>query len=141
MTHRVTMPTNPRRWLLAALFLAASVPAAAATPLALDTYAVSTITPGGGGYVPSQVVVDVAGSLTLLNADIRAHDLVAVADGPADNAWCDRYPGRDCPLFASPLAGLGEQAVVEGTEQLAPGDSYEFYCTIHPWMRGTLTAL
>lgn len=127
----------PRRWLVPALLVALLAPASLATPLALETHAVTS----ANSYVTREVVVDVAGTLTLLNVDLPAHDIVAVASGPADNPWCGRFAGRACPLFASPLVGLGEQAVVEGTDQLAPLASYDFYCSVHPWMTGTLTAL
>lgn len=117
------------------------VPAAFASPAGLDTHAVTADKPGGFDYLVEAVVVDVAGTLTLVNADLRAHDIVAVDDGPADNPWCGRYAYRECPLFASRLLGLGQQGPVEGTEQLTPLESYEFYCSVHPWMTGTLTAI
>ena len=41
-------------------------------------------------------------------------------------------------LFGTPLIGLGESATVAGVEALAPGE-YEFYCSLHANMRGTIT--
>lgn len=120
--------------------LALLVPTVLASPAALDSYIVSAPGAGGGAYHGETFVTDVAGTLTLVNADLRAHDVVSVAYGPDDNAWCPRYPAGQCPLFASPLLGLAEQGAVEGTEQLTPLTTYSFYCSIHPWMTGTLTA-
>jgi len=130
-----------RRTLLAGLILAFLAPAAFASPLGLDTHAAAAPTADGYDYVLDQVVADVAGTLTFTNLDLRAHDVVSDADGPPDNPWCGRFLNRACPLFASPLVGLGGQATVEGTDQLAPLESYAFYCSIHPWMTGTLTAV
>lgn len=126
-------------------------PLALASPAALDAHVV-TVTPTvdpttgtvgtRGGYASVVVVADVAGTLTLTNADLTAHDVVSKALGPDDNPWCGRYVGHHvCPLFASPLVGVGEQAQVEGIDQLKPGTTYEFFCSIHHWMRGTLVAI
>ena len=95
-----------------------------------------------GGYASAVIVADVAGTLTLVNADITAHDLISDELGPADNPWCSRYVGHHfCPLFASPIVGLGGQAVVQGTDQLESGKTYSFFCSIHHWMTGTLVAV
>lgn len=135
------MRLSHRRLLALPLFLALCVPAAFATPLAAPTFVTTTQGGGSGDYTGDTFVVDVAGTLTLVNADLRAHDVVSVANGPDSNPWCGRYATGDCPLFASRLAPLGGQAVVEGTEQLTPLESYEFYCSLHPWMTGTLIAI
>lgn len=123
--------------LVLACFSVLVMPAVTATPLGLETYAVSV----NNGYVTKDVVVDVAGTLTLVNLDLPTHDIVAKAHGPDDNPWCQRFFAGACPLFASALIGLGQEGVVEGTDQLTPLESYEFYCSAHPWMTGTLTAL
>ena len=46
-----------------------------------------------------------------------------------------------CPAFWSDWADLGETVTVLGLDQLAPGATYAFYCSIHPQMQGTLVAL
>lgn len=136
---------------VAIVLLVLLLPLGLASPAALDTHVVA-VPPSAdpstgavglrGGYLNSVFVVDVAGTLTFTNADITAHDLVSTEDGPADNPWCARFVGHhDCPLFASPLIGLGKQGVVEGTDQLVPGTTYTFYCSIHHWMTGTLVAI
>lgn len=125
------------RPLLLAAIAVLLLPSAVATPLGLATQAVTAF----HAFVVDPLVVDVDGTLTLVNADFSTHDLVADADGPADNAWCGRYTWRGCPLFASPLASLGEEVAVDGTDQLTPLQSYGFHCTLHPFMTGTLTAV
>lgn len=132
---------------VAIVLLIALVPLGLASPAALDATVVAvppSVDPAGtrGGYLNSVFVVDVAGTLTFLNADIAAHDIVSEELGPTENPWCARYVGHHfCPLFASPLVGLGGQATVEGTDQLEPGRTYTFFCSVHHWMTGTLVAI
>lgn len=139
----------------ACLFFAAIVamlvaPGGLASPAGLETHVLATppsLDPGSvgtsGGYTPSFVVADVAGTLVLTNTDLRSHDLVSHELGPTDNPWCQDFVGHHfCPLFASPMAPpLGGQVVVDGTDQLVPGTTYSFFCSIHDWMEGTLVAI
>lgn len=139
------------RLFVVALLVVLVVPLGVASPAALDTHALvvpPSVDPATGavgargGYAGSVVVADVAGTLTLTNADLIAHDLVAREPGPEDNPWCVRFAGFDpCPLFASPIVGMAGQATVEGTDQLVPGTTYPFVCSIHHWMQGTLIAI
>lgn len=128
--------------LLCALALVAQ-----ASPAALDTYVVAippSVDPIGtrGGYATLVVVADTAGTLTLVNADITAHDVVADDPGPGTNAWCTRFAGHGyCPLFASRIVGIAGETPVEGTQALEPGSTYGFHCSIHHWMQGTLVAI
>ena len=47
--------------------------------------------------------------------------------------------GRDGrPLFSTPLIGLGETAPVQGLDRVSAGQTYGFFCTLHPGMRGQL---
>jgi polyvinyl alcohol dehydrogenase (cytochrome) len=79
------------------------------------------------GYA-TPLVVDFAGNkVSYTNLDNVLHDVTATDKG-AD--------GR--PLFQSKLIGLGESAAIDGTEKLAAGKSYGFYCSVHPGMKGTL---
>ncbi len=131
------------RWeaFVIAFAVALLVPAAFGSPVGADSHVVTSEKPGGYNYLIDTVVADVSGTLTLTNLDLRSHDVVSYASGPSTNAWCERYQARACPLFASPLIGLGGQGVVEGIDQLTPLESYKFYCSIHPWMTGTLVAV
>ncbi|HVM45174.1 MAG TPA: hypothetical protein VM582_04495 [Candidatus Thermoplasmatota archaeon] len=125
-------------WRLPALALALLLaPLVAASPLGAQTHVVAR----DNAYLVDHFVVDVDGTLLFTNLDLRAHDVVAFASGPDTNPWCGPYPAGACPLFATPLIGLAEQVVVEGTSQLTPRASYPFYCSTHRWMVGTLHAI
>jgi plastocyanin len=133
---------------LVALTIFFAIPVSTGLPVEIDTHVVTREAPGlGFQYVPADLVVDVSGTLTLTNTDLAGHDIVSVADGPESNPWCERFPARTCPLFASPMLGLGEQGQVEGIDALPRSDplgtvyTYEYYCSVHPWMTGTITTI
>jgi plastocyanin len=93
-------------------------------------------------YTTRVVPVQVGGELTFLNGDLQQHDVVAFSDyGPGDQPWCDAFSPGKCPVVWSKLIGLSGSTEVLGTENLQAGRTYEFYCTIHPSMRGTLVAV
>jgi plastocyanin len=91
--------------------------------------------------------VGVGGTLTLLNLDIRRHDVVAYqVFGSDDQPWCVNFFPGQCPLFwseeADGVGGGGSNTVeVQGLELLEPGHSYPYYCSTHESMHGTLTVL
>lgn len=90
------------------------------------------------GYATPVSLAAPGGGLTFHNLDLPQHNVVAHhAIGPDDNPWCDDYATGECPAFWSPLIGLGSSAQVQGLDALELG-TYEFYCTLHPWMEGTL---
>jgi plastocyanin len=67
-------------------------------------------------------------AVTFLNADpTAAHDVTSL----------DPAPGG-VPLFSSETVGFLAEVPVEGADQLDPG-SYDFICSIHSFMTGTLT--
>ena len=78
------------------------------------------------GYVTPAVFAPAGGKLSFTNLDVVQHDVTSTEKGP---------DGR--PLFHSKLVGLGEAADVEGVSALSAG-SYDFFCSVHPGMRGTL---
>lgn len=95
------------------------------------------------GYLTPAMVVERDGSLVYTNTDIVKHDVVQDvktdgAGGPDDAPWCGAYPPGGCPVFRTPLLGLGESAPVEGLDRVEPGAIYTFYCTLHPGMKGRL---
>jgi plastocyanin len=95
-----------------------------------------------GTYYTPAAVAEKDGTVTLVNADIQLHDVVAVdAYGPQTQPWCTSYPLGKCPLFWTPLVALGQTTELQGTENLTPGETYKFKCSIHPWMQGTLATL
>jgi plastocyanin len=86
------------------------------------------------------VVVPKGSGVTYVNADPIAHDVQADnVFGPDTNPWCSALnaPAGRCPLFWSPVIGVGQQTPVLGVSSLGSG-SYPFYCSIHPGMKGTL---
>lgn len=81
-------------------------------------------------FVPSEVSVDVGGSVTWTNDDSLLHT-VAAGDLQADR----NMVGFDYPNgFNSGIVNPGDSYTVE---DLAEG-TYPYFCTVHPWMVGTL---
>jgi plastocyanin len=77
----------------------------------------------------SSYTIDQGEKLTFKNSDAASpgpHNVTASAKGP---------DGK--PLFASKTIRNGEQAPVEGAQQLKTG-MYGFICTVHPFMQATL---
>ena len=96
-----------------------TAPASAAAPAYVTT--VNSL------YVYGDVVVVRGGTLTLVNLEDVAHDIVS-SDPPGENG----------PLFQSRLtAGRGDSAVVEGVPALGPG-LWPFHCSLHASMRGLI---
>lgn len=92
-------------------------------------------------YAPGKVVAPGAAGLLFANFDLNRHDVVASDDMRPDGSaeWCKDFEPGKCPLFWSPLiAGGGTQTPVFGLEDAEPGRSYRFYCSIHPYMHGTI---
>lgn len=91
------------------------------------------------GYTTPAMVVQQGSDLTFVNGDIASHDVVALEDyGPDTAPWCGPFKTGKCPLFWSRLIGLGATTDVLGMDQVQPGETYTFYCTLHPNMQGTL---
>jgi plastocyanin len=91
----------------------------------------ATIVAGPGAYATTYatplVTTTPGGQVTFANYDIAQHDVTAVDKG------------RDGqPLFRSKLIGFQQTAPVEGTNRVKSGQTYGFYCSLHPGMRGQL---
>lgn len=114
--------------------------------MATPARAAVVATPPGGflaGFLPPVVVIEEGEGITYANADVAPHDFVA--DGhflPKKTArkvkWCSGFDKGKCPLFWSPKIGAGESTAVEGLERLRSGNEYNFLCTVHPNMKGTV---
>ncbi|HEX8742336.1 MAG TPA: PQQ-binding-like beta-propeller repeat protein [Thermoleophilaceae bacterium] len=78
-------------------------------------------------YATPVMVTQVGGPLSFMNFDLPQHDVIADDKGP---------DGR--PLFQSKLSGLGEVAPIEGLDRVKSGQTYGFFCSLHPGMRGSL---
>lgn len=109
-------------------------------------------------YAPTTVYVSKSQGLRYFNLDTEWHDVVAHGATRPDRSarWCKYYPldpehpsVQTCPLFWTPLKAPGgtdpQGAVagkhdtrVQGLQDTVVGSSYEFYCSIHPWMVGTI---
>jgi plastocyanin len=76
-------------------------------------------------YIPPENLIAEGDSLTHTNVDSDPHDLTSDDLGPDGTPW-----------FQSELIGPGESAPVP-VEDLPPG-VFPYYCSIHPFMRGTL---
>jgi plastocyanin len=80
------------------------------------------------GFTTKQVTMAQGERLTFQNNDSTArHNVVARMNGP---------DGK--PLFESDTIGGGQSAFVNGSQYLKTG-TYDFYCTLHGNMTGTLT--
>lgn len=77
-------------------------------------------------YSSTVITIDQGEALFFRNADLQRHDLVSK----------DQSGGK--PIFGTPLLDPGEEALVQGVQQLR-GGNYAFFCTVHPFMTGTLT--
>ncbi len=77
-------------------------------------------------FYTGSVSIDQGEKVTFTNLDSVEHDVTAATKG-ADGK----------PLFNSPLEGPGGSGGVAGTEFLTTG-SYDFSCSIHPFMHGTI---
>jgi plastocyanin len=101
--------------------------------LAPSHAAANTVVAGPGGAItgyatPQVVVVTAGGDATFVNADAAApHDVRSV-----------RNKSNGQPLFKSTVIDAGETAPIVGTGSLAAGD-YDFICTLHANMTGTIT--
>jgi len=111
----------------------------------------------GHVYAPPVIVVVAGHPATYLNADIDPHDIVATSEAagqgelpkgarPAGSApWCADYDGplrgMLCPLFWTPVLQTGGAHEILGVSDAVPGETYGFYCTLHPYMTGTLVVV
>jgi plastocyanin len=73
------------------------------------------------GFLNPKVSIDPGEKLTFLNPDVAAHDVTSVEPG----------------LFSSETVSAGSEVPVTGADSLPPG-SYDFICSVHPYMKGTL---
>ena len=99
------------------------------------------------GYLtPAMVASKASGRVIYTNLDVVRHDVIqdVRTDGVAGKGkdpWCKRFAKGKCPVFWTPLLGLGESAEVQGLKNTAAGKTYTFYCSLHPGMRGSLAVV
>ncbi len=134
--------------------LLTSLVAAPASPRPTDRMPMALSGPAAKfwGYATPVLVVEKGGELTYTNMDVEKHDLVHDSEtdgfgGPKKMPWCKQkssdghhHHHGGCPVFWSNLVGLGQQTKVLGLQNLKPGATYTFFCTLHHGMKGTLIA-
>ena len=93
------------------------------------------------GYTTPMAPYVTGGEMTFFNGDSVMHDVVASVYGDGKQPWCKNFPTGKCPLFWTPLIGLGATTPILGLEDLESGKTYPFYCSIHPGMKANIVAL
>ena len=95
------------------------------------------------GFATPVTVASAALGLEFVNLDTTVHNVAAVEHGPDSNPWCARYGYQQgsCPLFRSDDIGNGATSEVFGVDALVQGQTYDFVCTYHGAMKGSLVAL
>jgi plastocyanin len=115
---------------IAAVAGSAALALSATAGAADDPQPVPTIVSGPGatnaGYATPVMATQVGGPLQYTNLDVVQHDVVS------------EKKRRGRPLFSTPLTSLGETEAVKGLKRVKSGQTYGFYCSIHPGMRGQL---
>lgn len=95
------------------------------------------------GFVPPVMVAPAGQSGTFVNADPVSyfHNLWSTAHFsgtvPSYAKWCTPFAKNTCPKFWSDTVAGGSVTPILGIERLTPGQ-YEFYCSLHGTMSGTL---
>jgi hypothetical protein len=94
-------------------------------------------------YATTSMVVSKRLGLNYTNLDNNLHDVVARDDYRPDGSaeWCGDYPSGKCPLFYTPLIGNQKMEKVQGLADAEAGRDYTFYCSIHPYMVGTISVV
>lgn len=92
----------------------------------LDARVLTTAGAATYGYATPATAISKGGTLSYLNLDIAKHDVVSV-----------RRNSSGAPLFKSALVGLNTRTPVVGVNKLAAG-TYDFFCSLHPNMKGKL---
>jgi len=95
--------------------LSISIPAGAATP-------------GNPSYAPDTLTVKKGDVITVTNDDTAPHTATS-GTGPEDP--------NSAKLFDTSIIMAGDKAQIK-TDSLEPGD-YDYHCTVHPFMKGTIT--
>ena len=129
--------------ILITLAFAVTIAWAVPTSAAMQVEAVTGPAAKYYGYVTPAIVVDKGGQITYTNFDLERHNVVQDVNfdgihGSSKAKWCGLFDKGRCPVFYSPLIGLGQSTKVQGLKAVKPGTLYTFYCTLHPGMKGKL---
>lgn len=107
---------------------AASAPAAPAGPSVALAIPSGASTQGNPSYDPATLTVKKGDVITVTNKDNAPHTVTSGAS-PDDP--------QNAKSFDTSIIMVGKTAKII-TSTLSPGD-YPFHCTVHPYMKGTLT--
>ena len=77
-------------------------------------------------YLEDEVTLSRGDPLEFTNLDVAPHDMVSLDSGP-----------DGLPLFSTATVSIGTTVLVEGLEEIPVG-VYDFTCTLHPQMIGTI---
>jgi plastocyanin len=127
---------RPRLLLVAAATAVAALAApSSAAPLPEGASQVLSGPQGSAtNYLTPQVLTTAGSVVSLTNLDQTTHDVTS----RDTRTVVVKKKKKKVPLFSSPIVAGGQTAAIPGTEDLKPGD-YDFYCSLHPGMTGTLT--
>lgn len=103
-----------------------AAPAASAGPTL--SIPVGAATPGNPAYAPDTLTVAKGDVITVTNDDTVPHTATS-GDGPQDP--------NSAKLFDTSIIMPAETAQIDTASLEA--DNYAFYCTVHPFMKGTIT--
>ena len=76
-------------------------------------------------YLPPEITIRQGERLSYVNLDIALHNVTSLATT------------KRGPLFTSDTVAAGESTEVVGVHDLEPG-VYDYTCTLHPFMTGSL---
>jgi plastocyanin len=135
-----------KRALLVAATFAAFLALGPGTPTAGAASAAQAVTGPTAkyyGYLTPVIVIQKGEGITYTNLDVERHNVTQDVNtdgvhGSSKRKWCTLFPAGKCPVFYSPLIGLGQSVSVRGLQYVKPGQVYTFYCTLHPGMKGHL---
>lgn len=129
-------PLRFRTLLLAAVGAAAAVAVPASAEPLPDGAAHVVAGPQGSAtnYVTPSVLATAGSTVSFANLDTTTHDVTS----RATRTIVVKKKKRVVPLFAAPITAGGGVSKIAGTGGLKAG-RYDFYCSLHPGMTGTLT--
>lgn len=84
-------------------------------------------------YLTPQVATTAGSLVSFTNLDQTTHDVTS----RDTRVVVVRKKKKKVPLFSAPITAGGQMTKIPGTQALKPG-SYDFYCSLHPGMTGTL---
>ena len=109
-----------------------STGAPSSTPAAASSTAISipvgASTPGNPAYAPDSLPVSKGDVITVTNEDAQPHTVTS-GSGPED--------ANAAQLFDTSIIMAGESGEID-TASLEAGE-YQYYCTVHPFMKGLIT--